>query len=40
MEKFEGIELTDLTQQALKWYCDKTGEDPKEVLTEKRLRKA
>jgi len=34
MEKFEGIELTDLTQKALKWYCDKTKEDPKEVLIE------
>jgi len=34
MEKLEGIELTDLTRQALKYYCDKTGENPKEVLTE------
>ena len=34
MEKFAGIELTDLTQKALKWYCDKTGENPEAVLIE------
>ena len=34
MEKLEDAELTELTQKALKWYCDKTGENPKEVLTE------
>ena len=34
MEKLEGTELTDLTRQALKYYCDKTGENPKDVLTE------
>ena len=33
MEKFEGIELTDLTQKALKCYCDKTGEEPEKILT-------
>jgi hypothetical protein len=33
LKNFEGIELTDLTQKAPKWYCDKTGEDPKAVLT-------
>lgn len=32
LKNLEGIELTDLTQKALKWYCDETGEDPKEVL--------
>jgi hypothetical protein len=34
MEKLEDTELTELAQKALKWYCDKTGENPKEVLTE------
>jgi hypothetical protein len=34
LKNFEGIELTDLTQKALKWYCERTGEDPKEVLKE------
>jgi hypothetical protein len=34
MEKLEGIELTDLTRQALKWYSDETGKDPKEILIE------
>lgn len=33
MEKFEGVELTELTRQALKYYCDKTGKNSKEVLT-------
>jgi hypothetical protein len=34
LKTFAGVELTELTQKALKWYCERTGEDPKEVLTE------
>lgn len=34
MEKLEDVELTALARDALKWYCEQTGEDPKAVLTE------
>jgi len=34
LKNFEGTELTELSQKALKWYCERSGEDPKEVLIE------
>jgi hypothetical protein len=34
LKTFAGVELTELTQKALKWYCERTGETPEAVLLE------